>query len=360
MNTKLTDGYKNFAKKINTKEGVVSELKSFRSSHDSEKYGYIYDNDRLIQRIVEAPVEDAFLSGIESKNNDIIDLFDESKHLIREAIMKSRIYGLSIIYKGVVLGDNEITSMNVEQNPLRYDYLLPKNVSVRYLGDLDESELIFVQQHATNSYILDSGGYGYSVVAGVVESVKRYYASLNISTDILGTLNQSIIKMKDLNEVILEGREDDLIARLNVINYLKSNLSTLLIDKEDEYINNQKTLSGAKDTIEKNELAICAVSQIPYSRLFGRQQGGLSNGQENDLKNYYDTVVSKIRENYVRKIFNRLLEKNGISGSWKFEPLYQQDSKEKAETLEKNTNSVEKLMELGLIGDDEAKSLLGI
>ncbi len=360
MNTKLTDGYKNFAKKINTKEGVVSELKSFRYSHDSEKYGYIYDNDRLIQRIVEAPVEDAFLSGIESENKNIVNLFEESKHLMREAIIKSRVYGLSIIYQGKVLDDVILSSMNVEQNPLRDDYLLPKNVSVRYLGDLDDSELIFVQQHATNSYILDSGGYGYSVVAGVLESVKRYYASLNISTDILGTLNQSVIKMKDLNDVILEGREDDLIARLDVINYLKSNLSTLLIDREDEYINNQKTLSGSKDVIEKNELAICAVSQIPYSRLFGRTQSGLSNAQENDLKNYYDTVVSKIRENYVTKIFNRILELNRVSGEWAFKPIYQQDSKEKAETLRMNVESVEKLMELGLIGDDEAKSLLGI
>ena len=228
------------------------------------------------------------------------------------------------------------------------------------MGDLDESELIFVQQHATNSYIIDSGGYGYSVVAGVVEAVKRYYASLNISTDILGTLNQSVIKMKDLNEVILDGREEDLTARLDVINYLKSNLSTLLLDKEDEYINNQKTLSGAKDVIEKNELAICAMSQIPYSRLFGRQQSGLSNGQENDLKNYYDTVVSKIRENYVTKIFNRLLEIDGINGEWTFKPIYQQNSKEKAETLKMNVESVEKLMELGLIADDEAKIILGI
>jgi len=360
MKTKLADGYKNFAKKINTKEGVISELKSYRTTHDSELYGFIYDNDRLIQRVVEAPVEDAFLSGIESENENIIKLFELSKHLIREAIIKSRVYGLSIIYQGKVLDDEILNSMNVEQNPLRDDYLLPKNVSVRYLGDLDENELILVQQHATNSYILDSGGYGYSVVAGVLEAVKRYYASLNISTDILGTLNQSVIKMKDLNEVILEGREEDLTARLDVINYLKSNLSTLLIDQEDDYINNQKSLAGSKDVIEKNELAICAVSGIPYSRLFGRTQSGLSNAQESDLKNYYDTVVSKIRENYITKVFNKLLEIEGIKGEWTFKPIYQQNSKEKAETLKMNVESVEKLMELGLLGDDEAKSLLGV
>jgi len=360
MNRKIYDGYKNLAKKIGTKDDVIVELKAYRDSHNNDKYGFLYDSDRLMQTVVDSPVKDAFLTGITSKNNNIVKLFNEYKHVMRDSIIKSRIYGLSVIYKDKVLPNEFIVSLDVEQNPQRDDYLLPTNITLRYISDYDDNDLIFVQQHGTDKYIIDSGGYGYSIVAGIEESIKRYYASLNISTGILGTLNQSIIKMQDLNEKILEGEEDELLDRLDVINYFKSNLSTFLIDKEDDYVNVQKSLSGVKDVIEKNELALCSVARMPYSRLFQRHQSGLANSQESDLKNYYDTVVSEIRENHIRKIFNRILKSNGIDGEWDFLPIYQQNGKEKAETLKMNVDSVEKLIELGIIGGDEVKPILGL
>ena len=360
------DGYKNLSKKIGTGEGLTSG--SFWESNyltDIEKAN-LYDTNGLISVIVNAPIKDAYLTGIKAEDN-IKDIYNEYSDLIYRAISLSRAFGISYFFftdtdTAKVLEIQDVTTDTIELNPLRDDYLIPKNLSVVATGDsINVNDVYFVVQDATNHYKMNHNGEGVSVITKVNEAVKNYDVGVSQAVDIIGELNLNVYKMEDLNAVIADGREDELMQRLAVINNIKSNNSTILLDGNDDFLNVNRTLAGIRDILEECAISICALSKIPYSRLFGKQNGGLNGTGKQDLINYYDTVVSDIREEFIRPIFNEILKRKGLdSSTWEFEPIYQDSPKERNESEKIEIENIGKLLDMGLIGESEAKERLGL
>jgi len=359
----FTDGYSNLSKKIQTKEGVnfaSSFLQSTLSLHDIDR---LFNNDGLLSVCVEAPAMDAFLTGIETDSDKIKKLYKDTQHKIREAIILSRAFGGAYLY---LEGDSlkvfsplDLSISKIEYNPLRDDYLEPLEVEVAETGEeLDVSRLIFIHEKSTINLRRSNDGLGVGVVQKIIEHIVRWDSSLSQSTDILNQLNQSVIKLQDLNSVIAEDREDDILKRLDTINLLKSNLSILAIDKEDEYVNVTKTLSGVKEIIQENAIAISAVTKIPYSRLFGKTVTGIGQTHDNDMKNYYDTVVSDVREYHIRPIFNKIMKLKGVYSEFEFMPIIEPTTKERLEEQELKINNALRMLDAGLISESEAKRLI--
>jgi len=346
MNKKINDGYANLAKKIRTKEGVVLE-------------GSWVGVSGLLENIITMPVLDSFNTGISSDSNECKAEFQILKEVIKTAIIESRRSGESIVVKRekrVIRYDN-YTATTIDLNPLSKTYLEYGSVEIVNGGTLKAGEFITVRNNGSLEFI-EQNYRGYRVDEVVGDSVARYISSISIATDVLATLNQSVIKMQDLHDVLRsEGGEEQLMKRLDVINYLKSNLSTLLLDKEDEYINVNKSLSGVDSVIAHCALDVCSVAKIPYSRLFGRGYTGLNNSGEGDLKTYYDTVVGDIREK-ITFLFNNLTDNRYIN-KWEWLPLMQPTQKEKAEALEKDVSTLLKLLELDIITEDELRAKIG-
>jgi hypothetical protein len=351
---RFNDSYANLNKKVNSKEGVFHGSRFQRAYLSLNDVDEIFNHDGLMNVIIEAPVMDAFLTGIESDNEKIEKLYSELSPIMREAIILSRAFGGAFIYfqNGLfkALSPLDVAINEIEANPLRDDYLNPTSLQITETGEeLDIQNLIFIHEKSTSNYRKGKDGLGVGVVEKVIEHIVRWDSSLSQSTDILNQLNQTVIKFQDLNMVINEGREDDIIKRLDTINVLKSNLSILAIDKEDEFVNITKSLGNTDSIIQENAIAISAVTKIPYSRLFGKTVTGIGQTNDNDMKNYYDTVVSDVREYYVRNIFVKMMEFLGVYSDFEFKNIIEPSEIDRLKAKEIDVNIRLKLLKAGII-----------
>jgi phage-related protein (TIGR01555 family) len=350
MSKKIWDSYSNLYKKINTQEGAIRGI-----TGDSRDEG-------LMRNIIEIPVDDALREDIISKNDNCIKEYIDLKSEIRGALIKMREEGGVYIipaYRKAVSWDN-VSALNIDINPLSKTYLEPLNISVNNASaDIKIEEFKLFKLSASEQYYM-SYIKGVSIIERVENALKRYWASINNSTDILSQLNQDVLRIEGLNEKLLDEDRgvDKVLERLKVIALLKSNLSVLALDKEDEYVSVNKTLSGADKVVYYNALNVCSVAKIPYSRLFGKGATGLNNTGEQDLITYYDTVVASLRHT-IQAMFNYLTG-DKYKDEYSFKPLYTKDEKIVAETYRINVESALKLVENDLLTEDEIEPLIRI
>jgi len=360
-NKKMYDSYYNLGKKVGTKEGVYRNSYFLYDRLDNQTIEDLLNFGGIIGVAIEAPVADSFLTGVISESNEIKRKFSEYSHVMRQLVVFSRAFGGAYLYKPITQSPKVLTPLDInieqiEMNPLRDDYLMPTSATINETGEpIDLNQLLFVYENSTPHFRSINNGLGASMIERIIEYTLRYDVSLSQSTDVLAQLNQSVIAFQDLNEVIGEGREDDIIKRLDTINTLKSNLSILAIDNQDEFYNVQKTVSGVRDIIQENAIAISSVTKIPYSRLFGKTVTGIGNINDNDMINYYDTVVTDIREYYIKPIFNKLLEWDNIKGDWKFDNIIKPTRLEELQQEEIYINNRLKLLEAGIISEKDIK-----
>ena len=114
---------------------------------------------------------------------------------------------------------------------------------------------------------------------------------------------QAIYKMRDLSaELATEEGEDRLLKRLQIIDMARGMMNSIAIDSEgEEYDFKTFQFSGVNDVIGASCNMLSAVSNIPQVILFGQKVGGLGNGDDTSMENWY---------NYVERIDKRMLKSN--------------------------------------------------
>lgn len=114
---------------------------------------------------------------------------------------------------------------------------------------------------------------------------------------------QAIYKMKDLSaEIATEEGEDRLLRRLQLIDMARGMMNSIAIDSEgEEYDFRTFQFSGVNDVIGASCNMLSAVTNIPQVILFGQKVGGLGNGDDTSMENYY---------NYVERNQKRMLKNN--------------------------------------------------
>lgn len=114
---------------------------------------------------------------------------------------------------------------------------------------------------------------------------------------------QPVYKMKDLSaELATEEGESRLLRRLQLIDLARGLLNSLVIDNEGEdYDFKTFQFSGVNDAISASCNMVSAISRIPQVILWGQRVGGLGNGDDTSMENWY---------NYIEQIDNRMVKSN--------------------------------------------------
>ena len=117
-------------------------------------------------------------------------------------------------------------------------------------------------------------------------------------------------------------------------------MNSIAIDGADEYDRKGLSLSGIKELLEQFEIAICGITGIPATKLFGRSPAGMNSTGKADLENFYN-MVENIQKNKVKPNLVRLVEMLGacreynlkLPDTWhiEFEPLWTMSKEEKAD-----------------------------
>lgn len=154
-------------------------------------------------------------------------------------------------------------------------------------------------------------------------------------------------------------------ARVKYMNATSNNLATLLLAKDEEWIETVTSLSGMDNLLSQMyELMTASTRGIPVTKLLGLSPRGFNATGEYDENNFYD-VIDGYSQTVVVPVMERLAEyilcfKAGILSEPKYEfnPRKQIRPKEQAEINNLKADYVSKLIMSGVIaGRDAIKAI---
>ena len=326
------------------------------------------------------PIDDSFKNGWKySEDTEDTKEFDKWVLKAISAFKTARLYGTSWIVildnsrevsddlainnisHLAVLNPQDIQFNILEQNPLNQNYGNFERIINNTTGEeINQTRAIkVISDIAGIGTVKRNNGLGFSIFEKLYQDIKAVYVSHNRANNILSQLSQDVIGIDGLNDILSEQGGEKMIGdRLEIINFLKGILSTLAIDKEDEYYTVNKSLGGVKDVMEQNKLMVASASRIPYSRLFGQQQGGLNNKGEENLSNYYDHLDGIRKTIYIpiiEQLFEMFKEYKGLPKDTKIEfvELNREDEQTKANVDKTKAETIDILFQAGVIEDTE-------
>jgi phage-related protein (TIGR01555 family) len=153
----------------------------------------------------------------------------------------------------------------------------------------------------------------------------------------------SVYKIKGLsNQMATQNGEAVVKQRLDIINYAKSVINSVVIDADGEDFNKvTSNLSQLDMLLEKQERKVSAMSGIPHSVLFGEQRNGIVSGENADVSSWYDTVRQRQNKQFL-PLLKKLLTYISLASDCEFSgdvtnvvpsfnPLWQIDDKDLVE-----------------------------
>jgi len=350
--TYIIDGWRNFISGMGGKN-AKNMYTTYQSNYCISDYllHSLFQNNGISRKISKSPADDATKNDIYIKGDIDNKLFDKWSMLdgISEfnlADFYRRHYGGSLIVMGIndsreiwePLNTNTIRSIDWLKTYSRTDVYF---TNIHFQEDVNspnygQPEFYTVVPKYTTPFNvhytrviqfkgfsvpteLDAGYkyyWGMSVIEPLWETLKKCGASLENLDQLLYELTIGIYKIKDLAKLMSEGRWDDIKKIIDSTDLSKSVIRSLLLDSEDNYERDSLTFTGIKDVIEIIMTFLSGESEIPVSRLFGKQLGGLNNEGEAELRSYYDMVKAH-QKNDLTKPTQKLINIINISKEFK-------------------------------------------
>ncbi len=363
----------------------------------------IYAGDGLGRIIIDAVAENMTREWIEVDTGDTKDSEAitarleeiEAKSAITDLLRWSRLYGGAIAVLGVDDGGqlsepvNEaalrsvnfiqvydrhevsLTSMQFYNDPTQPKYGKPQFYTVQPSSgspfEVHESRVLRLDGDPLPRRLWQNNNYwGASVLQTCYTQLRDVATSHHAGVTIMQEFILSILKMKNLADMIGSGQESLVLQRLNILDLSKGLSNTVTIDEGEELTRVSATVSGLPDLIDRVVQHLSAVCRIPVTVLMGKAPAGLNATGDSDIRNWYDALASE-QQDRLHPIMSRLvklllLSSTGPTGGkepedWrvKFRPLWQQSDGEKAATR-KSIAEVDALMvDRGVLDPDEVR-----
>lgn len=183
-------------------------------------------------------------------------------------------------------------------------------------------------------------------------------ASLS-SAQLIDRANLRTVGIDGLREIVAAGGEAQagLEAQFDMMRLAQVNEGLTLIDKNDTFQSTAYSFAGLSDMMLQFLQQLSGASGIPLVRLLGQSPAGLGNTGESDLRMYYDNINAqqnaKLRDpldTLLKVMWRSVFGKAAPSDmEFTFKPLWQMDSKGKAEVAKTNAETVIGAYEAGLV-----------
>lgn len=187
---------------------------------------------------------------------------------------------------------------------------------------------------------------------------KRDNVSWNISL-LTFKANIDVFKCEGMEQIFATGSErvlQDLYATIQAQSMLKNNNGAIVLGANDSYESQQYTFSGLSEIYDRFMMDLAGAAEIPVTKLFERSPAGQNATGESDMQNYYDTIEEK-QESALRPIYDKLLPVIMVSElgaipedfDYTFNPVRRAKDEEMVDLASKNTDSITKAFQAGLV-----------
>lgn len=337
----------------------------------------LYLTNGLAQKIVDKPADDAFQRGIEIENDDdelMCDEYDRLRILtvMSDAVRWSRLYGGSALILIAQDGGDLTDPLNLDTldqvKEIRvYDITCIQGTDRTYQDESDpetfgKMEFYNVMPPQSSAFIIHetrlipiSGDplppnmayynrinwAGRSVLECCSKDISRYDQGLDWTLKLLERKQQPVYQMSGLGEMFAQGDDPLVSRRVNMVDQVRGNLNTVVVDKEDAYEIKSPGMDGVQQALDTFSIALCASAKMQTTILFGKSTTGLNATGSGDLEAHY-TMIAHIQEVNARPAIEKLTSilwcqkdlRSKIPDDWhiKFNPLWVPSAQEKAQT----------------------------
>lgn len=328
-----TDGYQNMLTKYGTKQDSSTAF-SFVPEELTDDYtlGINYQFNGLFAKIIDLPAGEAVSKGFKLNINNA----DVEKEIMKKcarlnleenletAIKWSRLYGgavaVMLIYDGRGLDEplNYKTIRGIDEikvyeaavvNPLyttTYYFGEPEFYQISsYEGSftVHASRCLLFRNGKLPQQVVDSKRrvFGFAEYDRIKTALRETVTSHGYAPRMLERAIQSVIKIKDLANLLATSQgEDTVVRRLQLIDMARSMFNSMAIDADGEDFDFKSApYTGVKEILDSTCNMLSAVTNIPQALLFGSSPQGMDATGHSDLENYY---------NYVQQIQKRMLK----------------------------------------------------
>lgn len=379
----------------------------------------LYRQQAIARRIVDLPPDDMFREGFEptikDQQEDAEALLEECTELGVEASMVTalkykRAYGGSAILVGANDGTADLSQELNEDNIRSVDYLtvfdayearpieFENNPTKKGYGEATMYQLNphqlggtvkpLQRVHASRFLVFQGDlasrrqklspslgvahGWGDSIYQRIAKGVRDYDQSWAGVNALMQDFSQTILKIQGLGAALLADKDKTIKKRFQVINMGRSIVQATILDKDGEDFERKTTsMSGVSEVQRENMNRVAAEAGIPTVVLFGISPGGLNATGESDIGIWYDMVRAMQRREAkpaLRRLLRlMLLAKDGPTGGKLpekydviFPALQQESPSQRAETRNKNANTDNLYLNMGVASaEDIARSRFG-
>ena len=356
----------------------------------------IYRGEGIGKRIVDIPAKDMvrawFTIEGDAKNNIIKELDTIGiRQAFKQAIKWSRLYGGALIVMGIDDGQkptarNFMNFFSAKRSPLEFELKedriktigffrvytkdqitwntddLNKDASHPNFGKpnvyiitpvLEQASsqfkvhytrtLRFIGEQLPEREAAQQRWWGDSILQSVFTRLRGFGDAMASTEKIIDEFIMGVMTIENLQDLIADGNEDLLQARLQQIDLAKHMLNTILVDVEEKYERTAAQVNGIKDILSFFKDVLSAVAGIPQIKLFGEQSKGLGSQAAGNIRLYYDDIAESQEETMrspLHRVVSLLLQAEDfkeraadIKPDWelKFKSLYQESNKEIAE-----------------------------
>ena len=331
----------------------------------------------LARRIVDLMPADACREGIDLNIEDadkgaaINRRMDELLvwERIEEALRMARLYGGSVLLLGAIDGQEpnvplipervtsvasltvldrwQLTIRSTYDDPLKPEFGQPELYSINPVtagGNQNRSVvhasrvIRFNGNWLPDRVRVQNQGWDDSVFVAINQNLKQFGISVQSAAVLFQDFITKTLKIPNLAQLIADGQEDILFARIQYAVGQMSSLGVSLIGQDEEFAKVQTPITGLVELLVTFMDLTAAAAGLPKTRLFGQQLGTLA-GADETTRDYYDGVKAyqeKVLRAPVTRIIKLLLVEQKAKGvddwSFEFSPLWQPTDKELAET----------------------------
>ena len=259
-----------------------------------------------------------------------------------EQVLELRVYDMTCI-------KNSGRYYNDASNPETFGKIELYTITPPNLGSfaVNETRLITVSGDPVPMGYVNYNGIpwtGRPVLEGCMSDLMRYNQSLEWALRLLERKQQAVYAMSGLGEMFANGDDEIVQKRINMVDLVRGNLNSVVVDKEDTYTIQNLGMDGVQQAIQEYQSALCASSGIASIVLFGQTKGGLhSSGNKPTTETYYGVVAhvqNVVAKPAVEKLIATLyvqktIKKSDIPDEWhiKWCPLWSPSELEKARLI---------------------------
>lgn len=133
-----------------------------------------------------------------------------------------------------------------------------------------------------------------SVFVALYAVIRDYDASWDSSAILLQDFAQAVYKIKGLGEMMAANGEDQVRARMAIVDESRSVLRAMLLDAEFEDFERKATpITGLPEMMDRWLQRVSAAAEIPIPLLFGSPTGGLNASDDGAYEGYYNLIQAK-------------------------------------------------------------------